>query len=149
MSTRGRPAAPERSAAVSYLVWGVIGLSILVEFGLLLFLQSTGSVEISDRGGALSASGHVALASALFIGTALMLGILRQRLRNSTYPLRSMLLAWAGAEGLALVGFTLALTLAPLPRLAITIYFTGALLLWLLNRPKPAARPPAGGARTA
>jgi hypothetical protein len=45
--------------------------------------------------------------------------------------------SWAVGEGLALIGFVLAAALQPLPRLAITIYFTGGLFLWLRSRPRP------------
>ncbi len=42
---------------------------------------------------------------------------------------------WAAAETLALVGLTLALILQPTPRLALVLYFTLALALWVWYRP--------------
>jgi hypothetical protein len=167
LEPRGAPAGSSGSspgAGVLYAVWGAIGLSVLVEFALLLVLQRGGSVEISDRGGALAPGVHVALALALFAGLALVVGLLRSKSRDperlarasSETPaparadaggpgvparvvqLRFLALnaiGWVAAESLAILGFGLALGLPPVPRLALTVYFTGALFLWLWSRP--------------
>ncbi len=92
-------------------------------------------MEISDRGGPLGAGTHVGLAAALFVaGLALVRG-LRARASRSVRTFALAIAAWAVAEALAVAGLAVALVLAPAPRLALTVYFTGALLLWLRSRP--------------
>jgi hypothetical protein len=122
---------------VLYALWGAIGLSIVAEFGVLLALQRAGHVRIEDSGGPVPAWVHVALAALLFAAGAVLVSRLRARrraARDRTLPLD--VAAWAVAEGLALLGFALAFVLQPLPRLAITVYFTGGLFLWLRSRPR-------------
>lgn len=95
-------------------------------------------MEISDRGGgALGRNAHVGLAAFLWIAAAVVVAHLRARARAG--GLSAGILAWALAEGLAVVGFVLAYAIPPVPRLALTIYFTGALALWLWSRPTPRA----------
>jgi hypothetical protein len=180
-------------SAAPFVLWGAIGLSILVEFGVLLALQRARIVRIDDAGGVLPAWAHVALAAVLFVAGAVLVARLRvgtgrtragNRTRPNTArgaarldaardagpsaradadPMRGRVgrapetvpgsgaapaaisprevASWAVGEGLALVGFVLAAALQPLPRLAIIIYFTGGLFLWLRSRPR-AGRPP-------
>lgn len=166
---------PGSVAAALYAIWGAIGLSILAEFALLLYLQREQVVRIEDAGGPLSTSAHLALFALLFVSAAFLVGTLRARLRDPQalarrgaggLPARSperpgpgapptgapagqvsaaravavrflglSVLQWAAAEALALVGLTLALALQPVPRLALTLYFTLGLALWLWSRP--------------
>jgi hypothetical protein len=137
-SDGSRPAAP-------YVLWGAIGLSIVVEFGVLLALQRARLVRIEDAGGALPAWLHVALAAGLFVAGAVLVARLR-RARGAESRKRQLdLAAWAVGEALALVGLVLAVALQPLPRLAITIYFTGGLFLWLRSRPRSGGPSGPGG----
>ena len=170
----------ETGNAVSYAIWAALGLSILVQFALVLLLQRQGVIEISDRGGALDARTHVILATGLLLAAAAGVAVLRSRRNDpdrllgaarrgvgrpepgaapggrgrpgeiapaAPTPDQAVLgrylalsvLAWALAEALAVAGFVLALALPPVPRLALTVYFTGGLLLWLWSRPDPAA----------
>jgi hypothetical protein len=78
----------------------------------------------------------VALAAALFVAGAVLVARLRRPRGAEGRRLQLDLAAWAVGEALALVGFVLAVALQPLPRLAITIYFTGGLFLWLRSRPR-------------
>ena len=150
--TGAASAAPGNGAGALYVVWGAIGLSIVLEFGLLLLLQRRGVVEISNRGGVLPVEIHLALFVALFAAVAVAVMVLRSRSRRWSEAALSeptagepsgrarraagaAVAAWALAEALALIGFAFALALQPVPRLALTGYFTGALLLWLLSRP--------------
>ena len=126
-----------------YALWGAIGLSIVAEFGVLLALQRAGHVRIEDSGGPVPAWVHVALAALLFAAGAVLVSRLRARRRagrDRTLPLD--VASWAVAEGLALLGFVLAFALQPLPRLAITVYFTGGLFLWLRSRPRTSGGTP-------
>jgi hypothetical protein len=149
---------------VLYAIWGAIGLSVLVEFGLLLFLQRGGRVVIAP--GSVGGGAHVGLSVALFAGAAVLVVALRSRIGSAERLVRGArarpgsepaagapaaleravvtryvalsIVSWAVAEALALVGFAVALALPPVPRLALTVYFTGAMFLWLLSRPVPA-----------
>ncbi|MFN2432935.1 MAG: hypothetical protein ABR599_09020 [Gemmatimonadota bacterium] len=173
------------TARMLYAIWGAIGLSVLIEFAVLLHLQRQGVASIPPAVAGPGSGAHLALACILFGTAAGAVGILRARVRSperlargarrgssrspGPSPVRPALeadpaaeapgraaaaspaqrvvtrfvalnvLAWAVAESLALVGFALALALGGVPRLALTVYFTGALFLWLWGRPPPAA----------
>jgi hypothetical protein len=73
---------PGSLAAGLYAIWGAIGLSILAEFALLLYLQRERVVRIEDAGGPLSPSAHLTLFALLFLSAAYLVGTLRARLRD-------------------------------------------------------------------
>ncbi len=85
---------PGSVAAALYAIWGAIGLSILAEFALLLYLQREQVVRIEDAGGPLSPSAHLALFALLFVSAAFLVGTLRASLRDP------QALARRGAGGL-------------------------------------------------
>jgi hypothetical protein len=89
---RGPRPEPEPGSVANalYLVWGAIGLSILAEFALLLYLQRAGQVPIEDQGGPWPTGTHLTLVLALAAGALLFLRLLRARLRDPVALRRSV-----------------------------------------------------------
>ena len=167
-ATKSAPAgwAPLRTL---YVLWSAIGLSILLEFAVLLALQRGGTIGIAPAVADGAGPVHLAAAGALFLLCAVAVVALRRRVRNAgelaggrpsagaapapfghaVVPRRVLslsLIAWAITEALALAGLVVAIAFQPAPRLALMLYFTGALLLWLWSRPAPeAVRGPSPG----